>query len=129
MLDAVADTGAEVCIAGLMQAKTLGINVNNLHKAKVNLQHAGGGSMIVLGKCDVTISYGGRCVTVDIYFVNGTHKLFLSLHACKSLGLVDPDFPNHIVHDARPCNSIQVMSSKGRPTELQYPLLKVMLLY
>ena len=120
LLDAVADTGAEVCIAGLMQAKTLGIDVNKLQRSKIMLQHAAGGQMNILGKCDVTIYHGGRCVTEDVFFVNGTHKLFLSLHACKSLGLVDPGFPNHIIDNVRACNSIQDVSKGGRPTELPY---------
>ena len=120
MLNAVADTGAEVCIAGLTQAKSLGIDVNHMQKSQVVLQHAAGGSMNILGKCDVTIFHGGKCVTEDIYFVSGTNKLFLSLHACKSLGLVDPEFPHHVVDEARNCGAVQYSCNEGRPTELPY---------
>ena len=120
-MNAVADTGAEVCIAGFPQAKGLGISVDKLKKAGVRLQHAAGGQMNVLGKYEVIIRHGGKSTRDSIYFVNGTHKLFLSLKVCKALGLVDPNFPYHVISNIEVLNQIEYNGRGERPVKLPYP--------
>ena len=135
VLEAVADTGAEVCIAGSGQALCMGVDVNKLKKSNVHLQHAAGGMMSVMGCSRVTIKCGNMSTTECLYFVNGTRKLFLSLSACKSLGLVDRNFPNHTMHNVYGSEAFDIKGVCEKPRELPYaptednvPLLKQWLL-
>ena len=124
VMDVVADTGAEACIAGIEQAKYLGIDINDLNSSYVKLQHAAGGAMNVLGRCELTIRHGSRVASECVYFVEGTRKLFLSLNACKSLGLVDQDFPNHTVGSiGMPTDQLK-SSVMGRPERLPFTPLE-----
>ena len=121
--ESVADTGAEVCIAGIVQADALGIDIGQLEKPVVQLQHAAGGRMEVLGRCRVAIQHGIRVANEDIYFVMGTHRLFLSLKTCKSLGLVHEGFPNHLL-DINSCASVGEEVQRQKPSALPFPPLE-----
>ena len=87
--------------------------------------------MNVLGSCQVAIQCGDGVANENMYFVNGPYKIFLSLSACTSLVLVDPNFPNHVV------SSIQVGKNERseqfalnkKSHKLSYPKWKIMFLY
>ena len=134
IIEAVADTGADVCIAGEIQLKALGISMQCLNKTKMILEHAAGDLMNVLGCCNVVIKCGEMSTKECLYIVKGTRRLFLSLPACRALGLVDPNFPNHtvagVVGEALPIAIAGGAPEKlpYNPTEDNVPLLKQYLL-
>ena len=92
---AVADTGAECCVAGLDQMRALQLTEGKIDPTDADLRHAGGGALKVLGSKICCLRVRGRATTAPVYFVRGVKRLFLSIAACKALNLVHANFPHH----------------------------------
>ena len=68
---AVADTGAECCVAGLDQMRALQLTEGNIDPSDANLRHAGGGALKVLGSKTCHLRVGDRVTTEMVFFVRG----------------------------------------------------------
>ena len=123
---AVADTGAECCVAGPKEMALLGLKVKDLDKPSSTIRHAGGGALRVLGSRKCTLRLGDRTADQKVHFVQRIERMFLSVKACKSLGLVDVKFPHHIQYPARKTVASLESTSQdddmpSRPEQLPYP--------
>ena len=98
---AIADTGAECCVAGPKELAILGLRVRDLDKPSSTIRHAGGGALRVFGTKKCTLRLGDRSTDQNVHFIQGIERMFLSVKTCKSLGLVDAEFPHHIQHPTR----------------------------
>ncbi|XP_063876921.1 uncharacterized protein K02A2.6-like [Scylla paramamosain] len=91
---AVADTGAQVCVAGAALLSSLNIQPTQLQGC-AGLRDVADLPLRCLGSCRCDIYLGGHATQQEVYFVPSARSLFLSLSACKELGLVPAGFPHH----------------------------------
>ncbi|XP_063888612.1 uncharacterized protein K02A2.6-like [Scylla paramamosain] len=91
---AVADTGAQVCVAGAALLSSLNIQPTQL-QGRAGLRDVADLPLRCLGSCRCDIYLGGHATQQEVYFVPSARSLFLSLSACKELGLVPAGFPHH----------------------------------
>ena len=125
---AIADTGAECCVAGPKELSILGLRAKDLDRPSSTIRHAGGGALKVLGTKRCTLWLGDRTTIQKVHFVQGVERMFLSVKACKSLGLVDADFPHHVqrpmkrtVASVETENTSQDDKLPSQPAKLPYP--------
>ena len=127
VFEVIADTGAEVTVAGRCHLQQLGLTIKQLTRPRRRLQHAGGGGMQVLGTMRALIYVQDRQTVETIYIVSGVSDIFLSLNACKRLELVHSGFPNPKVNSisssAKPSDSDhdQPRHLPARPEKLPFP--------
>ncbi|MPC33543.1 hypothetical protein E2C01_026898 [Portunus trituberculatus] len=90
---AIADTGAQVCVAGPVLLKILGLSHGQLqqHASLCNLANI---NLPTLGATSCHFSISGHSTRQDVYFMRSVLQVYLSLTACKALGLVHEDFPH-----------------------------------
>ncbi|MEL6805172.1 MAG: hypothetical protein AAFO91_15485, partial [Bacteroidota bacterium] len=112
-LNALADTGAEVCLVGVKKLGVLGLRRRDLSRCNVSVRHAGEELMENYGEFEVTIKLGGNTAKSTVVVVEGASRFYLSLDVCKALGLVDPNFPNHVT----PVRCDVITTNKGVPTQ------------
>ena len=91
---AIADTGAQVCIAGRHLLKDLGLSSRQLQPSTRPINHVAGGGLKVLGSLHCVVTAGAASTSVYVNIAEGVQHLYLSLRVCKALGLVPPDFPS-----------------------------------
>ncbi|XP_045122674.1 uncharacterized protein LOC123511117 [Portunus trituberculatus] len=89
---AIADTGAQVCVAGPTLLKILGLAPRQL-RGRAGLRDLAGINLPTLGATTCHFSIPGHSTQQDVYFVKSVEKIYLSLDACRDLGLVHADFP------------------------------------
>ena len=90
------DTGAEVSVISLEQAKQMGIIVKNLTPSSGSLFAADGRELPCLGSCDITLQLGDIKKTVNISVVRKLHSSLLSWHDAVHLGILHKEFPQQI---------------------------------
>ena len=90
---AIADTGAQVCVAGPRLLARLGLGAAALSQ-RGNLRDLAHRQLPCLGAISCQIQLAGRTTEQVVYIVREVKALFLSLRTCRELGLVPPDFPN-----------------------------------
>ena len=97
-LDAMADTGAQMCILGRNQIHKLGMPVGDLEPASLGITIADGGQATNLGMVFLEISVkapggGTRVTKQQCYVLDGAGSLFLSYEALVDLGSCPKGFP------------------------------------
>ena len=90
---AIADTGAEVCVAGLQHLRSLGLSEGRLRESNIDLVDIVDVKFKALGWAVCEVRLNGLVSRQSVYFVKKSSCLFLSLSACIDLGLVPRDFP------------------------------------
>ena len=95
----VPDTGAQVTVASLDHMRLLNITAEQLHPPQCHLKNACGTSINVVGSYSVLIEHNQNIIEEEIYFASGVCDLFLSLTACKNIGLIPRNFPHVIAHN------------------------------
>ena len=116
----IADTGAQVTVAGPSLLKQLQISAKMLYKPALTILHVGGNTLSLIGTYDVKIHHNNKICETTIYFVNGVKSLYLSLDVCKRIGLVHEEFPNIDTSKLIGINSSSCQVPP-RPSELPYP--------
>ncbi|KAK8372979.1 hypothetical protein O3P69_012755 [Scylla paramamosain] len=94
----IADTGAQVCVAGPTLLRILGLSPRQLQE-RAGLCDLAGVILPTLGATTCHFSIPGRSTQREVYFVKSVDKIYLSLDACKDLGLVHADFPQPPVRE------------------------------
>ena len=89
---AVADTGAQVCVAGPDLMASLGLQPAMLRR-RAGLRDLAKIQLPCLGTAQCHIALPDRSTMREVYFVKSVERLYLSKAACVELGLVPPDFP------------------------------------
>ncbi|XP_066964375.1 uncharacterized protein [Macrobrachium rosenbergii] len=140
IVEAIPDTGAEVCVVGVDLLPKLGLKVPNLSLCNVIVNHAGEKSLKIYGTVDMLIELGHKSVSTSVIVVQGTTRFYMSLGVCKSLGLVHAKFPNHTVatvhdvtqkppvstnpHQTHEENGCSRVGDVGREREMPYPAME-----
>ena len=89
---AVADTGAQVCVAGPNLMSSLGLRPALLQR-RAGIRDLAKIPLSSLGAATCRISLPGHTTVQDVHFVKNVERLYLSCTTCKDLGLVHQDFP------------------------------------
>ena len=95
---AIADTGCQSCLAGTSLLKQLGLKVSNLTPTSMKMRAANRDPIQILGALALRItcmddSRQKRTTRQIVYISNATDKIFLSMEACRDLGIIPPTFP------------------------------------
>uniref|UniRef100_A0A0P4VNI8 Reverse transcriptase n=1 Tax=Scylla olivacea TaxID=85551 RepID=A0A0P4VNI8_SCYOL len=112
---AVADTGAQVCIAGRPLLESLGIPPGQLHASPRTVSHVAGGGVKLLGSLTCEVTVGAITTSECVYIAEGVQRLYLSLGACRALQLVPQDFP-------RPAIRISALTAPASLKTSAHPL-------
>ncbi len=92
--EAIADTGAEACVAGLQLLRNLGMSQECLEPPRSTLFTFNGSKEMCLGVMNLDLANESYRAEVEVNICpNVTDNLLLSLQACKDLGYVRKDFP------------------------------------
>ena len=132
---AIADTGAEVCVAGPQHLRSLGLTERQLQGADVGLVDIADLQVKVMGWAMCEIKLGCTTTHQRVYFLYSTSVVFLSLSACMCLGLVPSDFPfTKVLANVRPnavspvrsasTNVFSEESTPPRPVSPPIPLVE-----
>ena len=91
---AVADTGCQSCLAGTSLLHQLGLNASHLTPTTMKMRAANRAAIKIIGAMAVRMVHSGRMSRQIVYITDSTDKLFLSMEACKDLGLIPDSFPS-----------------------------------
>ncbi|KAK8377955.1 hypothetical protein O3P69_018692 [Scylla paramamosain] len=126
---AIADTGAQVCVAGPTLLRILGLSPRQLQE-RAGLRDLAGINLPTLGATTCHFSIPGRSTQRDVYFVKSVDKIYLSLDACKDLGLVHAGLPQPPVRevasvsDSGPTPPSRPAAAPPRPNTMPLPPLE-----
>ena len=113
-IDALADTGAQVCTAGPDLLQSLGTTESVLITTNMTVKGLSQSSVTLLGAVFLEISSQGIRTKQIVYIAREARCLILSETALKGLGVLPPDFPKvGMFLDASHAN-VEVGSSKVR---------------
>ena len=95
---ALADTGAQMCVAGPSLLHALGATKNELIKLENGVSTANNAGLTLLGGLFCNImgwTLGGKSMSTQqlIYIAEGINTLFLSKTACRDLRIIGDNFP------------------------------------
>ncbi len=95
--EAIADTGAEVCVGGAELLRKLGISKERLKPGTSKLSSFNGARETCIGTLQVELRNRHYSTVADVNICpQVTDNLLLSLETCKALGYVRRDFPEVI---------------------------------
>ena len=114
-ITAIADTGAQVCIAGRSLLRSLDISPRHLQASPRTVSHVAGGGVKLLGSLECNVTAGTVTTSELVYIAEGVQRLYLSLGACKALRLVPQDFP-------RPAAGIGALTTSDAPDNPTRPM-------
>ena len=90
----LADTGAQMCLAGPDVLTRMGISVSDLLTPVVRISVANNAGLKMLGVAFVTFTgKGGTQTNQMLYFADGIDDVYLSKVACRDLGIIPEEFP------------------------------------
>lgn len=98
-IPAVADTGCQSCLAGTSLLHQLGLNHSHLIPTSMKMRAANQNSIgiagaLVLRITGFTKSRQPKTTRQIVYFTPSTDKFFLSMEACRALGIIPDTFPS-----------------------------------
>ena len=99
IVQCMADTGCQSCLAGLKTISPLGISTDTLIPVTLKMHAANNKGIRILGAVVLRISGkdndGSKVETRQVtYVTNSTDKFFLSREACIELGMISITFPS-----------------------------------
>ena len=93
-MEAVADTDAQVNVAGLSHPQLLNIPQESLYKPSHKQKHAAGSLLGIIGFYPISVQHQGKTFTTEFYFVKNVDRIYLLLHTCEQIEIIHPNFPN-----------------------------------
>ena len=124
---AIADTGAQVCVAGPSLLSSLRMRPATLQRAS-GLRDVANLPLKCLGSAPCSIALGNHTTEQDIYFLQSAGSLFLSLEACRELRLVPQNFPHHLPETTPTLAAVEaghgLHEPPPKPTSPPFPLLE-----
>ena len=96
---AIADTGCQSCLAGTSLLKQLGLKVSDLTPTSMKMRAANKDPIQIMGALALRItctkdSMRSRTTRQIVYISQATDRFFLSMEACKELGIIPASFPS-----------------------------------
>ena len=118
-IQAVPDSGAQMCVVPARTIRGQGIDPSSLFKVKSRVCGASDGSKInILGGALMEISGTGSKSHVKtlelVYVANNVSQTYLSLDVCLRLGILHPNFPE--IGSAKPEAVVASYSVQGEPS-------------
>merc|ERR1712082_156635 len=113
VVSVLADTGAQMCVAGIRVALQLGLKSKDLVPCELKINSANNSGLDVLGAMFVTLEWGGWSSNQMVYVARGVQDFFMSKEACRDLSIVGINFPK--VGSARELGSRRIGSSSALP--------------
>lgn len=95
-LEATPDTGAEMTVVGVKEAKRTGANLDNLKPCKTRLYAADGKQLTCIGILPVYLCLGDKKTKVELVVVAEVKGCLLSWYHAIELGILPKCFPNQI---------------------------------
>ncbi|XP_076036521.1 uncharacterized protein LOC143022265 [Oratosquilla oratoria] len=119
----VPDTGAQVSVAGPGLLAALGDTKSLVSRG--SLRDVANVSLKPMGAVTCRMQHGSRFTTQEVFVVKTASRCYISLQACKDLGLVHPNFP----HQPAVAASAATESTDGalplpRPTSVPFTSLE-----
>ena len=114
--EVVADTGAEVNAAGPQHLKHFGLEIEDLIPPDLNLTHAGGSALNILGSYPLYITHNNQTILEDVYFAEGVSNIYLSLVSCKGICIVHQNFPDVNLSESKEINTNTVQPRTDQST-------------
>ena len=108
---ALADTGAQICTAGINLMSALGIDETYLLPTSMKIKGVTTTAMSVLATMILNISAGGKYTNQMVYIASEARKLILSEKALHDLGVIPQTFP---VENIFPVNIENVKIVNGK---------------
>ena len=93
-MEGLADTGAQICTAGVDLMESLGINKSYLIPTTMKVKGVTHSAMSILGAIFLEISSGGRYTKQVVYIACEACRLILSEKALCDLGVITKNFPS-----------------------------------
>ena len=94
VVSGLADTGAQMCVAGMDVADKLGIRRQDLLKPQMRISVADNSGLTVAGAAFLTISRPEATTSKQlVYFAENITDFFLSKSACRDLHIIGDSFP------------------------------------
>ena len=97
-LEVTPDTGAEMTVVGLKEARKTGANLDNLKPCKTRLYAADGKQLTCLGIIPVDLHLGVKKTKVNLVVVVEVKGCLLSWYHSIELGILPEGFPNQIIN-------------------------------
>ncbi|MPC62648.1 hypothetical protein E2C01_056737 [Portunus trituberculatus] len=122
---AMADTVAQVCVAEPALLAKLGLQCIQAYPKKGGLRDVADLPLACLGTVECCFALDGRSTRQEVFMVKTARNLFISLTACKELGLVPDTFPFHVPTAAG--TGLEPVSDPGLPPTpkvMPYPPLE-----
>ncbi|GFO13770.1 hypothetical protein PoB_004027500 [Plakobranchus ocellatus] len=96
---AVADTGCQSCLASTSFLNQLGLNISHLIPTSMKMRAANQNTIGIVGALILRVtgftqSLESKTTRQIVYFSHSTDKLFLSMEACRDLGIIPDTFPS-----------------------------------
>ena len=122
----IADTGAQVCVAGEQLMNLLKLSKADIEIPDEKLKHVGGELLDVIGCIKVTIALKEYFVETVVYLVKGVPELYLSLDVCKGLHLVGKEFPNETITYPSSLSNVNMFHKRIKPDKIPFkPIEKI----
>ena len=125
-IQAVPDTGAQVCVAGPDLLTALGVKPASLTRRGI-LRDVANLSLQPSGSFPCRVQYGSRATVQEVFVLQSATRCYLSLQACRDLGLVPMNFPHHATIAGATVSDVgntATDSTPPRPTSLPFPPLE-----
>merc|ERR1712082_178255 len=94
VLPVLADTGAQMCVAGVRVALALGLKSRDLVPCSLKINGANNSGLEILGAMFVTLSKDGWTTKQMVYVARGVAEFYLSKEAFRELGTIGDEFPS-----------------------------------
>ena len=121
------DTGANICLAGCIHMRSMGIPTSNLQSCKRSVKTAGGFCIKTFGYVNILFKLNDNITIQPVYFSTNIKQFYLSKEACIKLKILPIGFPHcHTVKSIN-CDVVKDDSNEKskilpkRPTNIPYP--------
>lgn len=124
---AIADTGAEVTVAGEDFLKKMQISTNQLNHHNINLISGDSSTFRMLGYINCRIQYEYRDMEVRIYICQGFKNMLIDRQSLKNLGIIHKDFPKPL-YTVTDKNILNINKVPDNPTDNEIEEIKSQLI-
>ena len=116
------DTGAEVTVMGVKEAKELGVNLNNIKHSNHRLYAANRKLLTCIGVIPVEIRLGSRVINIEVVVVLEIKGFLLAWYHQIDLGILPESFPEQICEVSNACHPIEVNMEATPPVKSSPPI-------
>ncbi len=121
-VNALPDTGANICLAGRDLMNSMDIPESSLHSCSKVVHTAGGHHIKTFGSINMELQLDSKEKSVQtVYFAEKIKRFYLSKQACIQLKILPADFPNTIASISEDRQESSLEKIPTRPSEIPFP--------